>query len=256
MGLNGNIILGDTGHSYMGAAMETRMVYPGKARTIQARYEQIKYLTGLLSGAGIPARIWAYCIAQIMHESNDLASPLSQNYSNLSGIKYSANGYARRAIPSGGLKGFADYQYGTSAAAGDKLWAKDYARVLSMGAKPISATTAQEFLSRLEKNGYFTQKEAKAYYPAFNAKLRNYATVMNTYAAATGQKPQEGAVIKPNEVAELQAHIQDVDKSKGAAELLKDKLTFDNLFTKHPILSGVVITVLATLAIKTISSRR
>lgn len=34
-------------------------------------------------------------------------------------------------------------------------WAKDYKRILSFGAKPINATTIEDFAARLKQNGYY-----------------------------------------------------------------------------------------------------
>lgn len=192
---------------HIGEAMETRMVYPAKARTIQARYEQIMYLSGLLQYAGIPKAIWPYCIAQIMFETDDLSSPLAQYESNLSGIKYSKNGYGKKA----NANGFAVYDLsGIGSREGDRLWAKDYARVLSLGpARPIDATSAADFGNRLLRNGYFPQAEANKYSAGFNAKLRAYVSAVDTYAVANGQKPTGGTIVAPNEVADLQKHLQD-----------------------------------------------
>ena len=60
-------------------------------------------------------------------------------------------------------------------------------RVLSMGAKPIEALTANEFLNRLEKNNYFHEpngdrvKERAQYSANFNAKLKKVRALKAKY---------------------------------------------------------------------------
>ena len=167
---------------------------PGLAKGDGAYLNQLEYLTKILRDAGFPENGMAYFLAQIMHETGNLTSNLAHNYNNFSGIKY-----VHQPAASGSHNKFAIY-----ASPGD--WANDYHRVLSLKHRPIDASSAQDFYTRLMDNGYFTKAEAPAYATDFNARLKKIAQVlrdagalgkeyangnMNTYTTGSGLKKSD-----------------------------------------------------------------
>jgi hypothetical protein len=61
-------------------------------------------------------------------------------------------------------------------------WAKDYMRVLSLKAKPLQATSSDDFITRLKSNGYFTAP-VELYKKGFERYLKKYGS---TTAPAAG----------------------------------------------------------------------
>lgn len=152
-----------------------------KAKTPGALYQQILYLQKLLRAAGFPdGLINTYAMAQIMFETNDLSSDLTQNGNNFSGIKFINKPYQKNAhaLPNG-YAGFTT----------DQDWANDYYRVLSLSpGKPVNATSLQDFFNRLIANKYFEAVPA-----TYSAGLNTWIKKINdaiTQANAAGAQAQ------------------------------------------------------------------
>lgn len=153
------------------------------AKTSGALYNQVRYLSDLLTNAGFPnTLVKTYAIAQVMFETAGLSSPLAQKYNNFSGIKYIGKSYQKNATNTG--NGYAAY-------ATPQDWANDYKRVLSLApGRPINATSAQEFLNGLIANHYFGADPA-TYSAGLNAWLKKINAAI-TQANGTWASIQKG----------------------------------------------------------------
>lgn len=206
-----------------------------------------------LSGAGIPSIIWPYNLAQVSLESNGGTSTLAKKYNNYSGIKWSASPYVDGKVKIG-KNVYAGYK-------SPERWANDYARILSLYARPIDATNANDFLQREWRNHYF---EDPNYNIKFNQHLKQ---VMATYGydpskgfADIKYQGNSGNPLKPvgptTAATETVMNSKDParanDTTKGKAKL-PGAPKYDSWFKQHPIWTGVGIAVLGVVVVKSIS---
>ena len=211
-----------------------------------------------LRGAGFPERLLVYLIAQSAHETDGGISPLTK-VNNWSGIKWSPNGYATGKQ----ANGYATYKT-------PDLWAKDYFRVLSLApGRPIDAISAQDFLDRLYRNGYFgkTKSGYNIYAAGLNRRLKEYAagygydpskgTTEIKYQGNSGNPTKPiGPITRESEAA---THSQDPTGGRDPIVRLPGtpgKYVDQNRkswFSEHPLLTGAGIAVLGVIAIKAVS---
>lgn len=132
-----------------------------------------------LDTAGAPAASKPFIMSQVAYETGGFMSGVSQTDNNYSGIKYSPS--ANGDIASMGLQSpegnhYAHYD-------DPSLWAQDYLRIISMNrgqGAPIDANSIEDYASRLQANGYFTDTLSnylgglKSYY---NTISLNYPTL-------------------------------------------------------------------------------
>ena len=114
----------------------------------------VEELKKLLLSVGFPASNIDLFVAQILHETGGkIDSKLEMEGNNLTGIKYIGKSYQRNA--QAGVLSPEGNRYAKFATLKD--WAKDYKRILSLGAeKPLHATNVVDFVARLKNNAYFT----------------------------------------------------------------------------------------------------
>jgi hypothetical protein len=188
-----------------------------------AYYNQLSALTELLQQVGFPMAHMAYFLAQIMHETGNMTSDLAQSFNNFSGIKY-----VHQAAANGQHNGFATY-------ATPADWAQDYKRVLSRGARPIDAASAQDFFHRLTTNGYFLPSEAPAYVKGFNARLKKINQVLSD-AAATGQQYANGAMNTYTTGAGLKKG--DIKAANTSFDAGREATALQHWVSDHKLLAG------------------
>ena len=108
-----------------------------------------------LKNAGLPLNKIAWSLAQVAHETGHFSNKGSQVDNNLSGIKYVGKPI-QDATPGSAAparEGKTPYAHFKNIDA----WAKDYIRILTTvgKARPLEATTTDEFAHRLGLNGYY-----------------------------------------------------------------------------------------------------
>lgn len=178
--------------AYLGATLEeTNGVgaanEAARATTQGALNAQILDVAKDLYSVGFPKSIvTTYAIAQMMMESDWMTSSVAHVDNNYSGIKYLNKSYQNATIGDVlgkykclnvtivGCVGSVSPEGGHYAHfASFKDWAKDFLRVLSLNTggkgRPIDATTAQDYYTRLRANHYFTDPN---YSTKFNAALK------------------------------------------------------------------------------------
>ena len=105
----------------------------------------------VVESEGLPTTFINLAMLQLAHETGGFKSKISR-VNNLSGIKYSVNGYGRNSgiLPpkNEGPTPYAAYDT-------LELWAKDYLRILKKS-NAHRATSIEDFASRLKSKGYFT----------------------------------------------------------------------------------------------------
>jgi len=112
---------------------------------------KLSYLGCLLLVAGLPKNVLPWSLGQIHLESGGLTNRGSSDLNNYSGITYTDSGDQVNSVPDPSGSAFAKFV----GVWPDMSWAKDYVRILSMGAaSPINASSASEFGMRLVANGY------------------------------------------------------------------------------------------------------
>ena len=180
--------------------------------------------------AGIPKRIFAYTLAQILHETNDFKSPLATRGWNWSGIKYSK--WAHDNVDAFNDKGYAGYRTLDG-------WATDYYRILNLApGHPFAATTAQEFLDGLYSNKYFTAPK-DTYGAALNRKLK----IANAFINRASEKTSDIAKDVAN-----QNKRDDANANKGTGNMW-------DWMKAHPMLTGVGLTFIGIIGLKAITHR-
>lgn len=188
MGLDGNMIFGyqpDMGKAVIAPGdlpmkagdSASNLDFMRRSATNRAKYgEYLKIVNGLvpaLRRAGVTDDfILAQMIYQVLFESANLTSPLSQDDSNFSGIMYVGQPGATASIKH---KPYAKY-------ANSDAWASDYVRILSGGKQPIKASSLSDFVSRLKANGYFTAP-ITSYYNGLASKAAYYKDLIQWYNA-------------------------------------------------------------------------
>jgi hypothetical protein len=142
-----------------------------KGRSMSAKFikfkadEQAKLLMleNALIKAGMKLPQLNFALAQLLLETGRFTkrSAVSTLNNNYTGIKFLNKPYQiaergsqvpaaeqDKAHPNNPLNFYAKFS-------SPDAWAKDYVRILSFGAKPIQATTIEEFNTRLQKNKYY-----------------------------------------------------------------------------------------------------
>lgn len=114
-----------------------------------------------LKDAGATGPQLSYLIPQIAWETGHFKSAVMDTDNNYSGIKYVGQSGATPGSKAPGNEGKAPYAHFNS----PQDWAKDHLRILKKvgKARPLEATSLQDYVSRLKKNGYFTDTEANYY---------------------------------------------------------------------------------------------
>lgn len=129
----------------------------------------------LFKRAGAPNTAIPFMIAQTALESGNFTSNQLINYNNASGITWinsPKQKNAERGLP---LPENPKYYYAHFDTLQD--WANDYVRVLNLGiAKPLQATTLNEYFNRLLRNKYFPEEKAKQYAKALTSLYKKYST--------------------------------------------------------------------------------
>jgi hypothetical protein len=128
-----------------------------------------------------PARVIPYLVAQVAYETGDFKSKLLKDHNNASGIVFTGRASQKNAVKGRPLPEDGRYFYAKFATLND--WAKDYMRVLSLKAKPLQATSPDDFITRLKSNGYFTAP-LEQYKKGFERYLRKYAIATAPAAGA------------------------------------------------------------------------
>lgn len=101
----------------------------------------------------MPLRLLDYFMPQLAHETAGFTSRVAKAANNLSGIKYSKNGYGKDS----GIRSPEGNNYAAYASYGE--WAKDFLRIIKrMGAD--KAQSVQEFTSLLKKGKYYTDTQS------------------------------------------------------------------------------------------------
>lgn len=115
-----------------------------------------------LQRAGLNPQQIMFALAQLLHEiGGKFNTGIANSLNNYSGIKWINKSYqeatkgspvkaSERVQPANNPLNF--YAKFASVAA----WAKDYARILNKGAKPLQAANIPDFAARLKRNGYYT----------------------------------------------------------------------------------------------------
>lgn len=170
--------------------------------------------------AGKP--VLAYMIAQVMLESGDFTSNLSRIFHNLSGIRPNKHGFTNGATDMSGpfkkKNEFATY-------ANDTMWAKDYIRILQMPpGVPINATSANDFYTRLARNGYFLPSEGEQYKKLFNAKIKLF-----NHLVTMSQNPNSSVA----DVDKLSKNAYDQGTAQGGLQEWWGGLSF-------PVKAGII----------------
>jgi len=120
-----------------------------------------------------PARVIPYLVAQIAYETGDFKSKLLKDHNNASGIVYTGRASQKNAVKGRPLPEDGRYFNAKFTTLND--WAKDYMRVLSLKAKPLQATSPDDFITRLKSNGYFTAP-VELYKKGFDKYLKKYGS--------------------------------------------------------------------------------
>ena len=113
-------------------------------------------------------------VAQVAYETGDFKSKLLKDHNNASGIVWTGKASQKNATKGRPLPEDPRYNYAKFDTLND--WARDYIRVLNLRAKPIQATTADDFITRLKANGYFTAP-VEQYKKGFERYLRKYGKI-------------------------------------------------------------------------------
>lgn len=128
-----------------------------------------------------PAKVIPYLVAQIAYETGDFKSKLLKDHNNASGIVYTGRASQKNAVKGRPLPEDRRYFYAKFTTLND--WARDYMRVLSLKAKPLLATTPDDFITRLKSNGYFTAP-LEQYKKGFDRYLKKYGNITPPAAGA------------------------------------------------------------------------
>lgn len=136
-----------------------------------------------MKAQGLPLPLLSYSMLQLAHETAGFQSRVSK-VNNLSGIKYSKNGFGYDS----GIKPPANE--GNTSYAGYKTygdWAKDYLRIIKrMGAD--KATSLDNFSAILKKGGYYTDSQSN-YIAALKSWLPQMKSVINTVLESVKNNP-------------------------------------------------------------------
>jgi flagellum-specific peptidoglycan hydrolase FlgJ len=216
-----------------------------KAATVAALYSQIKYLMDAMVKAGFPSTgVLAYCVAQMMFESNWLTSNVARTDNNYTGIKYLGKSYqhATKGLPSpeGG-------NYAHFATFGDFL--TDYKRILSLSGskgRPIDAQSAAQFGDALRANHYFTDP--------------NYSTKFNQVLAKVREAMEWGQKQDQQFLQQYNAGERTFTTTAGKGLTSNEAFDKDRSFTKlehwvedHPLAAagiGLGLVVIVVAAVK------
>lgn len=116
-----------------------------------------------------------FMVAQVAYETGNFKSKLLRDHNNASGIVFTGKASQKNATKGRPLPEDPRYNYAKFATLND--WARDYIRVLNLRAKPIQATTPEDFITRLKANGYFTAP-IELYRKGFDRYLKQYGKVI------------------------------------------------------------------------------
>lgn len=125
-----------------------------------------------------------FYVTQVMLESAWLTSRIAKVDTNLTGIKMAtakSNVAFQKSlgVKQGSKAGYSEGNYHANYPDID-AWAKDYKRILSMGAKPILASDPNAFINALYKNNFFTAAGMVSYQKGFNATLNQIKTALKS----------------------------------------------------------------------------
>lgn len=139
--------------------------------------EQLKNVTKVaeaLKRQGVKAENLPFLLAQVAFETGHYKNAGARIDNNFSGIRYFGQAGATAGTPAPKNEGKAPYAHYADADA----WAKDYLRILTRvgKAKPLQATTPEEFAHALKLNGYYTADESK-YAAGIKSLYKNYILI-------------------------------------------------------------------------------
>lgn len=137
--------------------------------------DKLLFVRDTLLRNGFPLAVIDNSITQVMLESAWLTSNIAAKDTNLSGnklatAKSNVDFQKSLGVKQGSKAGYNEGNYHANYPNID-AWAKDYKRILSMGAAPIKAVNPADFVERLYKNNYFTSAGYSAYKTGFVATL-------------------------------------------------------------------------------------
>lgn len=121
-----------------------------------------------------PPLVVPFLVAQVAYETGDFKSKLLKDHNNASGIVWTGKSTQKNATKGRPLPEDPRYFYAKFDTLND--WARDYLRVLNLRSKPIQATTADDFITRLKANGYFTAPQ-ELYKKGFDKYLKKYGKI-------------------------------------------------------------------------------
>jgi len=133
-----------------------------------------------LINANLNVTFLPLAFAQLAHETAGFKSHLAADDNNLSGIKYLGKPSVQKQAKQGSMSPEGNYYaHFTSVNA----WAVDYVRILSMGARPIDATSIDDLAARLKSNGYYTDSLSN-----YTAGLSGWLGTFDQYIADVKKK--------------------------------------------------------------------
>lgn len=172
-----------------------------------------------LLAAGIRQPTAIFGMYQAYHESKAFKDPKYLKYNNPSGLKFAGQ--------KGATKGANNYAYFDNLA----NWAAAMKHEYTKGSNPAGARTIEEFVSRLQNNGYFEDSYDNYLHGLTRARL-----ILRTMPAADAA--DNTTVYDPN----TGISTQKKDEGKGS------------WFKLHPIWTGAIVAVGAVVAIKAVNN--
>lgn len=139
--------------------------------------EQLKNVTKVsqaLINNGVKRENLPFLLAQVAFETGHYKNAGARIDNNFSGIRYFGQKGATPGTPAPKNEGKAPYAHYENADA----WAKDYLRILTRvgKARPLEATTPEQFAHALKLNGYYTAPESD-YAKGIRSLYKNYILI-------------------------------------------------------------------------------
>lgn len=151
-----------------------------KQTTTTTSEQRAQEFARMFTSLNVAPPVVPFLVAQVAYETADFKSKLLQDHNNASGIVWTGKASQKNATKGRPLPEDPRYNYAKFDTLND--WARDYVRVLNLRAKPIQATTADDFVKRLKANGYFTAP-VELYKKGFERYLRKYGKIAAPGAA-------------------------------------------------------------------------
>lgn len=152
-----------------------------KQTTTTTSEQTAREFARMFTGLNVAPSVVPLLVAQVAYETSDFKSKLLQDHNNASGIVWTGKASQKNATKGRPLPEAPQYNYAKFDTLND--WARDYIRVLNLRAKPIQATSPDDFITRLKKNGYFTAP-VEQYKKGFERYLKKYGKIAAPGSAA------------------------------------------------------------------------